>query len=393
VTGDWPERRRSSRASSWATFAAGLLICAIVEAIEAPKQQAPPAEAAPAQRAALEPTDQREFYRVLQHSAHARTLRGLTIPPETIAALARGEADAAVASLSALAAQGDKEANIALVRIQHWCNRVASARQSASQDQIAKLISALPDERAEKVAGVIQAENAYQKVARDACFKARFDFGAIEARLREAAQQGHAASATELAQFVRDPQQREALLQAAIKQRYAPAMYTAATNLVMAVQRGQTTENVSQIRLWLKQAGPTMPKAKLDLANCMSLGCDGHPADALSARAFGLDAARDGEPTAFPSIMRMPWGGRLTRVQHLAWQYFGDRLNEAGCTGEAYLTSAATFAQNIAMLEKGQPPQVLEEARREADVLWRDNGVRAMKEQGCAQTAQEAASR
>ena len=382
---DWPERPRSARTLSWAAWTVGLLMCGAVEAIEAPKPQAPPPAAEPAQRAAVSPTDQREFYRVLQRSAHTRTLRGLTIPPATIAALARGEADAAVASLSALAGQGDKDANIALVRIQHWCNRIASARQGASQEQIAKLSSVLTEERAAKAAGVVQAESEYQKVARDACFKARFDFGAIEARLREAAQQGHAASAAELAQFVRDPQQREALLQAAIKQRYAPAMYIAATNLVMAVQRGQTTENVSQIRLWLKQAGPTMPKAKLDLANCMSLGCDGHPADALSARAFGLDAARDGEPTAFPSIMRMPWGGRLTRVQHLAWQYFGDRLNEAGCTGEAYLPSAATFAQNIAMLEKGQPSQVLDEGRREADVLWRDNGARAMKEQGCYQ--------
>ena len=126
-----------------------------------------------------------------------------------------------------------------------------------------------------------------------------------------------------------------------------------------------------------------MPRAKLDLANCMSLGCDGHPADASTARAFGLDAARDGEPTAFPSIMRMPWGRRLTRVQHLSWQIFGNRLNEAGCMGDAYIASATAFAQNLAMLEKGQPTTVLEEALSEADALWRDNSARAMKEQGC----------
>jgi hypothetical protein len=385
VTSDWPERRRSARASSWASWTAGVLICGPVVAIEAPKPQAPEPAAQPAQRAAVTPTDQREFYRVLQHSTHTRTLRGLKIPEATISTLARGEADVAVASLGALAAQGDKDANIALVRIQHWCNRIASARPLAPQEQIAKLSPLLAGERAAKAAGVIHAEIEYQKVAREACVKARFDFGAIEARLREAAAQGHPASATELAQFVRDPQQREALLQAAIKQRYAPAMYTAATNLVMAVQRGQTTENVSQIRLWLKQAGPSMPRAKVDLANCMSFGCDGHPADGLTARAFGLDAARDGEPTAFPSMMRMPWGGRLNRVQHLSWQIFGNRLNEAGCMGDAYIASATAFAQSLAMLEKGQPTTVLEEGLNEADALWRDNSARAMKEQGCEQ--------
>jgi hypothetical protein len=372
-----------ARKRLWATWAAGLLICGPVFAIEAPKPQTPPPEQAPAQRAAVTPTDQRAFYRVLQRSTHTRNLRGLKIPAGTIDALAGGQADAAVASLSTLADQGDKDANIALVRMQHWCNRMASARLPAPQDQIAKLSPALGPDRAAKAAGVIHAEADYQKAAREGCMKARFDFGAIEARLRQAAAQGHPASAAELAQFVRDPAQREALLQAAIKQHYAPAMYAAATNLVMAVQRGQTTENVSQIRLWLKQAGTTMPKAKLDLANCMALGCDGHPADALSARAFGLDAARDGEPTAFPSIMRMPWGGRLTRVQHLSWQIFGNRLNEAGCTGDAYIPSATAFAQALSMLEKGQPTNVLEEALSEADALWRDNSARAMKEQGC----------
>ena len=107
-----------------------------------------------------------------------------------------------------------------------------------------------------------------------------------------------------------------------------------ATNLLIAVQRGQTTENVSKIRELLKIAGRAIPRAKLDLANCMAVGCDGHPADALTARAFGIDAARDGEPTAFLSMVRMPWGARMPRAQLLAWQYFGDRLNEGGCMGD-----------------------------------------------------------
>lgn len=363
-------------------FAAALVSASGAHAIEAPKPQAPPPEApAPAGRS-VTPSDQRAFYETMQRSAHTRTLRPLKVSSDIIDALARGAPDAAVTALSAAAATNE-DANIALVRIQHWCNRVSSARLADAQTQISKLSPALSEERAAKAAGVIHAELEFMPRARTSCAQARFDFGAIEARLRAAAQAGKPASATELAQFVRDPKQREALLQAAIEKRYAPALYSAATNLVMAVQRGDTTENVSSIRLWLKQAGPSMPKAKLDLANCMALGCDGHPADAASARAFGLDAARDGEPTAFLSLARMPWGARLTRVEHLAWQHFGDRLNEAGCMGEAYIPSATMFAQTIGMLEKGQPPNIIEQAREQAEQLWRDNGARAMKEQGC----------
>jgi hypothetical protein len=360
-----------------------LMSAAPAYAIDAPKPEpAPPAPEQP-QRRAVTPSDQREFYSKLQHAAHTRTLRGLKVPAAAIDALSSGAADVAVASLNTLATQGDNDANVALVRIQHWCNGVFSSRPADPQAQIAKLSPVLSDERAAKAAGVIQAEGEFLSRARGGCSAASFDYRGIEARLRAAADAGDPASAVELAQFVRDPKKREALLQSAIDKKYPPALYAAATNLLVAVQRGQTTENVSSIRLLLKQAGPTIPKAKLDLANCMALGCDGHPADALTARAFGLDAARDGEPTAFLSMVRMPWGGRLSRTEHLAWQYFGDRLNEAGCTGEAYIPTATTFAQTIAMLEKGQNATALDAAKAQAEDLWRDNHARAMKEQGC----------
>lgn len=354
-----------------------LLAAASASAIEAPEQQAEPR----GEKSALD--DQTDFYEVLQRSSHTRALRGLDIPQSAIDWLAKGAADEAVAELSARAAQGDLDANVALVRIQHWCNRISSARPPDPQSQIQKLDPGLTGERAGKAAGVIHAQTEFYARASQRCAAAQFDYGGIEARLREAAVAGHPASAVELAQFVRDPSERKALLESAVEKNYPPAMYAAAADLLVAVQRGQTTENVSSIRLLLKQAGRTLPKAKLDLANCMALGCDGHPADALTARAFGLDAARDGEPSSFLSMMRMPWGGRLTRTQHLAWQYFGDRLNEAGCFGENYVAAASQTAQAIATLEKGQSPETLEEARRQALILWRDNGTRAMREQGC----------
>lgn len=371
-------------ARAGALAALWLAACA-AQAIEAPKPQPAPEkpQEAPPPELKVTPTDERAFYEKVQRVTAYRSLRGLKIPAEVIADLGRGNADSAVATLSRLAMEGNKEADIALVHVQHWCSSVSSQRPGDPKVQAAKLVKDQPEQRAARVAGVIYAELDYMQRARAGCAKARFDYTGIEARLRAAADAGDPASATELAQFLRDPAKREAMLQSAVKKNYPPAVYKAATTLLMAVQRGQTTENVSQIRELLKIAGRTIPRAKLDLANCMAVGCDGHPADALTARAFGIDAARDGEPTAFLSMVRMPWGARLGRQGLLAWQYFGDRLNEGGCMGDAYVPTTLAFGQTIGMLERNLDPKVLEAARTQADTLWSEHGARAMKENGC----------
>jgi TPR repeat protein len=288
-----------------------------------------------------------------------------------------------VATFSAQSAAGNQNANIALVRIQHWCNRVLSAQPVDSKAQLDRIAPLVSPQRLARAAGVYVAERAYMERARQGCSKAHFDFGAIEARLRAAAESGDPASATELAQFLRDPAQHQALLERAAAKNFAPAQYALATNRLIAVRKGQTTENVASIRLLLKLAGQSLSRAKVDLANCMALGCDGHPADTATAAAFGSDAARDGEPLAFVSMVQMPWGGQLTRVQILAWQYYGDKLNELGCTGDAYIPNSVAFARTLAMLEKGQDAKLLEQARAQLDTLWQQNGERARKQQGC----------
>lgn len=372
------------------TAAGGILLlsCAIAgHAIEVPKPVAtpPPAPAAPPAKVDVTPTDETAFYQRLQYVTQRRNLIGLKIADDAVKSIAHGTVDSAVSSLSSQAAAGDRDANIALVRVQHWCNRIFSARGTDYQAQLAKLATVLPPEKLARAAGVFAAEKPYQESARQSCGKASFDYQGIESRLREAATAGDPASATELSLFARDPAKRQELLQQAADKNFPPAMYALATNRLVAVQRGETTENVASIRLLLKQAGRALPKAKVDLANCMALGCDGHPADAPTAAAFGVDAARDGEPLAFLSMLRMPWGGRLPRLQLMAWQYYGDRLNEAGCTGDTYVPTAATFAQTLAMLERGQSPQVLEQVRAEAEKLWQENSERAKKEQGCGE--------
>jgi len=358
----------------------------VAGAIEAPKPATPPDAAAPQSppSAQITPTDETAFYERLAYVTHKRNLTGLGIGDEPLKALASGAIDTAIATLSTQSVAGDRNATIALVRIQHWCSRTATAQPNDMQAQLGKLSQVLPPERLARAAGVMIADRAYLEKARQGCMRAPFDYGGIESRLRGAAEAGDPASATELAQFARDPAKRQALLQQAADRNYAPAMYALASSRLIAVQRAENTENVGSIRLLLKQAGRTLSRAKVDLANCMALGCDGHPADAPSAAAFGIDAARDGEPMAFLSMMRMPWGNRLTRPQLLAWQSFGERLNESGCTGDAYVQNAVFYTQSLAMLQKGQPPAVLEQARSQTETLWQENAERAKREQGCS---------
>jgi hypothetical protein len=358
----------------------------VASAIEAPQPVPTPAAPTPAAPPKVEvtPADETAFYERLQYVTHKRNLSGLNVSDAVLKSLASGTIDTAIASLSQQSAAGDRDATLALVRIQHWCSRMGSAQPADSQAQLARLAPALPPERLARVAGVFVAERAYQQKSRQSCGTAPFDYNGIESRLRAAAEAGDPASETELSQFVRDPAKREALLQQAADKNFPPAMYALASARLIAVQKGETTENVGSIRLLLKQAGRTLSRAKVDLANCMALACDGHPADAPSAAAFGTDAARDGEPMAFLSMMRMPWGARLTRPQLLAWQRFGDRLNESGCAGDGYVQNAVFYTQTLSMLEKGLSPALLEQARQETDTLWQENGERAKREQGCS---------
>ncbi len=375
----------SPRIARAVALAALWLTACVTHAIEVPK--APPAPEqkaeAPPPELNVTPTDERAFYEKVQRVTAYRSLRGLKLPAGVIADLGSANAERAVAALGTAASQGSNDANIALVHVQHWCTAIGQQRPGDPKVQIAKLVKDQPEQRAARVAGVIYAELDYMKRAGASCRKARFDYTGIEARLRAAAAAGDPASATELAQFLRDPAKREEMLESAVQKSYPPAVYKIATNLLIAVQRGQTTENVSKIRELLKIAGRAIPRAKLDLANCMAVGCDGHPADALTARAFGIDAARDGEPTAFLSMVRMPWGARMPRPTLLAWQMFGDRLNEDGCMGDQFVPTTLAFGQTLSMLTSVLDTEDLEQANTQFEALWNEHGARAKKENGC----------
>lgn len=355
--------------------------CSSAGSIEVPKTDsaAPAAQPAPA-------VDETAFYEMLRRSSQLRTLKGLRIPEEVIAALSRGAADVAVSTLQTAAMRGGSDENIALVRLQHWCNRMTNSQSQGPQlqEQIDKLDASLPEDRRARAAGVLKEEARYRQSAAAGCRNAQFDFTGIERRLRAAAEAGDPASATELAPFLRDKAKSLAMLKAAAAKNFAPAVHALATQRLIAVQRNENTEDVASIRTLFKQAGRTYSRAKLELANCMAVGCDGYPPDAAAATSFGLDAARDGEPLAFISMIPLRWGVRLPRTQLLAWHYFGDRLNEAGCNdGDGYIRSLTMLNQSIKALEQGQDEKFITGARELAEDYWRQHRERAQREQGC----------
>ena len=209
------------------------------------------------------PTDERAFYEKVQRVTAFRSLRGLRIPADVIAELGHGNAEAAVAALSGAASQGNNEANIALVHVQHWCSAIGAQRPGDPKVQIAKLVKDQPrTARRARCRRDLRRARLHAARARRAAARRDSTTPGIEARLRAAAAAGDPASATELAQFLRDPAKREAMLQSAVEKNYPPAVYKVATNLLIAVQRGQTTENVEPDPRAAQDRGPHDPESE-----------------------------------------------------------------------------------------------------------------------------------
>jgi hypothetical protein len=359
------------------------LIASAASAIQSPS--APPPQKPPEAPAVInvQPADETALYTTIWRVTLKDTFRETPITDDVMQRLQADEIDTAVELLNKLADKGDENANLALVRLQKLCSAMSSLAGNANAEAMAKMVAQLPSERAARVLGMTQAQVARAKVVRDRCQRADFNFNVVGERLQRAAAAGKAASQFEASRYTNDPKQRMALLDSAVAQHYIPAMYALGAERLYAVQRGDSTENVSSIRALLKQAARDYPTAKVSLANCMALGCDGHPAEPANAAVFGVDAAKDGEPTVYVSMARMPWGVQLTREQLLGWQYFGDRLNEAGCLGQLYPTLVVQFVDIIGQLEKNQKPDVLKHGHELGDQYWTDFSARAKRQQGC----------
>ena len=353
--------------------------------IEAPSKitTAPSTTAPTAPTDTAATTDPQQLQPQLVRVSHRQRFANLKVDASVVEALARADVASAVAQLSAKAEANDPATNIALIRVQHWCSHIPPRDRHRDPKLLEQLRPQLSEPEATRLQKLVDMELDYEAAASRSCQQARFDYRLIEAQLRETADAGEPMSVTELARLETRPARVEELLQQAASKNYAPAQYALAMHRLIAVQRGEQTENVASIRVLLKQAGRSSSQAKLDLANCMALGCEGHPGDVAGAVVFGLDAARDGQRDAYASIARMPWAARLPMDQRLAWQYFGQRLNEAGCFGDHYLPMFRLLRENVVAYEKASGSRLQEQARKIAEQYWQDFGTRAQREQQC----------
>lgn len=354
-------------------------------AIEAPsKATAAPAAAAPSAPTYSVPSvDAATLHALLVRVSHRQRFANLNVNAAVVDAMSRADIAGAVAQLSAKADANDPATNVALIRVQHWCTRIPPRERHRGAKLLEQLRPQLNEAEGKRLQGIVELELDYEAAALKSCQQAQFDYRLIEAQLRETADAGEPMSVTELARLETRPARVEELLQQAASKNYAPAQYALAMHRLVAVQRGESTANVGSIRVLLKQAGRTSSQAKLDLANCMALGCEGHPSDVAGALVFGLDAARDGERDAYASIARMPWAARLPMEQRLAWQYFGQRLNESGCFGENYVPMFRLLRENVIAYEQAVGSKLQEQAQKIAAQYWQDFGPRAQREQQC----------
>ena len=199
----------------------GSRACA-AHAIEAPKPQPapeqPPEAAAAASRQSRRRTSARSTRRC-SASPPIASMRGLKIPAEVIAELGARQRRRGGCHAQQPRGRGQQRgehrarARSALVQLRH-----VSSAPAIRKCRSRSWLKGQPEQRAARVAGVMYAEVDYMQRARAGCSKARFDYTGIEARLRAAADAGDPASATELAQFLRDPAKREAMLQSAVEQ-------------------------------------------------------------------------------------------------------------------------------------------------------------------------------
>lgn len=362
-----------------------LLATPSLHAIEAPsKSSSSPSTSAPAGPAySVTTTDPQTLAPLLVRTSHRQRFANLKVDAAVVEYMTRADIAGAVAQLSAKAEANDPATNIALIRIQHWCTRIPPRDRHRDPKLLEQLRPQLSEAETARLQKLVDLELDYEAAALKSCQQAQFDYRLIEAQLRETADAGEPMSVTELARLETRPARVEELLLQAASKNYAPAQYALAMHRLIAVQRGEQTENVASIRVLLKQAGRSSSQAKLDLANCMALGCEGHPSDVAGAVVFGLDAARDGERDAYASIARMPWAARMPMEERLAWQYFGQRLNEAGCFGDNYLPMYRLLRENVTAYEKAVGGKLLPQAQQITERYWQEYAPRAQREQQC----------
>jgi hypothetical protein len=159
---------------------------------------------------------------------------------------------------------------------------------------------------------------------------------------------------------------------------FGQAQYEFARSLIMDPDaRKVVIEAPSPVAL-LRQAAPTVPEAKVELAQCLFDGCDQSEPDHEAALQTAREAAQAGEPDAIFFLGSRMSIGALPADEVAAWRLFKSTLAAQGCYGD----EDAAFG--LELRGSSAPPPVPSAAARSlATMFWQLYGAQAAARLGC----------
>ncbi len=290
----------------------------------------------------------------------------------------------AAEELETRARADDKNANVALARLELACHEGLDPETDAAHAAAAERASKMPAGNRERIEASIAQRR--ERVARmpKACAEARFDSAAINQRLRSAAAAGHEASLWQLGNLADTDTARQYWLSAAMLG-FVPAQVDLAQSLMNQGSSGERREQ-NRMNYWLQAAARGSPRGKLLLGECLVNGCNAQPPDTASAALALREAAFLGVASATTTLASIPAGDPAapTDEDMFVLESFIQRLNDLGCYGaDLYPTNAVHISDHLQRLGLGISPSAFAEAQKLADQAWREHGAQARSAWHC----------
>jgi hypothetical protein len=224
---------------------------------------------------------------------------------------------------------------------------------------------------------VVALEDQWERSFREAC-ESQIEQDYVDRRLEAMAAEQDGASLWLLSRRSNNYAGLVRLMADAAAAGFGQAQYEFARSLIMDPDaRKVVIEAPSPVAL-LRQAAPTVPEAKVELAQCLFDGCDQSEPDHEAALQTAREAAQAGEPDAVFFLGSRMSIGALPADEVAAWRLFKSTLAAQGCYGD----EDAAFG--LELRGSSAPPPVPSAAARSlATMFWQLYGAQAAARLGC----------
>jgi hypothetical protein len=336
---------------------------------------------APGSLATAAAPDLEGFANQLRRAATYEILGEIDVPRSIRALIADLDIAQAAADLEALARNNDRDANVALVRLERAClgeEPDTERSTDAAHAEAAARATKAPTQMRARIEASIAAR--HERIARmpAACAQARFDSRIISQRLRDAADAGHEASLWQLGNDADTETARRYWLSAAMLG-FAPAQVALAQSLMSDSASGERRDR-GAMNYWLQAAAKNSPQGKLLLGECLVNACNAQPPDMAAAGQVLREAILFGVADAPTLLASIPSDDAAapTDQEMYAFESFLERLNDFGCYGaDLYPTNALHLSDHLQQLGLRLSPSALSEAHRLADQASREHSAKA----------------